>query len=78
MAPAERKELDESPSGCHGSTRTRRCGIDPDAVVLRSRAIIVLRDRRARRVTRRVYISPVALKATEELSKIELRTAMTA
>lgn len=52
-------------------------GIDPDAVVLERPGVIALRDKEVSsdkgRVT--VYIDPVALKATEELSKIELRTA---
>jgi hypothetical protein len=53
-------------------------GIDPDAVVLEQRGVIALRDANNKaegkgRVT--VYVDPVALKATEELSKIELRTA---
>jgi len=53
-------------------------GIDPDAVVLEQRGVIALRDANNNadgkgRVT--VYVDPVALKATEELSKIELRTA---
>ena len=53
-------------------------GIDPDAVVLEQRGVIALRDANNNadgkgNVT--VYVDPVALKATEELSKIELRTA---
>lgn len=51
-------------------------GIDPDAVVLEQPGVIALRredDGEEGEVT--VYIDPVALKATEELSKIELRTA---
>lgn len=73
MAPAERKEpmnvyvrLNQNPT----------VGIDPDAVVLEQPGVIVLRDEQSDGkgdVT--VYIDPVALAATEELSKIELRTA---
>lgn len=53
-------------------------GIDPDAVVLEQPGVIALRDKRNSNdgdgsVT--VYVDPVALKATQELSKIELRTA---
>jgi hypothetical protein len=52
-------------------------GIDPDAVVLEQAGVIALRDKEASseqgNVT--VYIDPVALRATQELSKIELRTA---
>jgi hypothetical protein len=52
-------------------------GIDPDAVVLEQAGVIVLREKNVSsdkgNVT--VYIDPVALKATQELSKIELRTA---
>jgi hypothetical protein len=52
-------------------------GIDPDAVVLERSGVIALRDQRDAsgngNVT--VYVDPVALKATEELSRIELRTA---
>jgi hypothetical protein len=52
--------------------------IDPDAVVLEQRGVIALRDKDdaagvSGSVT--VYLDPVALAATEELSKIELRTA---
>jgi hypothetical protein len=55
-------------------------GIDPDAVVLEQPGVIALRDLRNNSdgkgdVT--VYLDPVALKETEELSKIELRTADT-
>jgi hypothetical protein len=74
MNPAERKEpmnvyvqLNQNPT----------VGIDPDAVVLERAGVIVLRDANGDEgegdVT--VYIDPVALRATEELSKIELRTA---
>ncbi len=51
-------------------------GIDPDAVVLEQPGVIALRDAgqgEEGQVT--VYIDPVALAATQELSKIELRTA---
>jgi hypothetical protein len=53
-------------------------GIDPDAVVLERSGVIVLREKSSAssgtgNVT--VYVDPVALKATEELSRIELRTA---
>lgn len=51
-------------------------GIDPDAVVLEQPGVIALRDNvsgEKGEVT--VYLDPVALKATEELSKIEFRTA---
>ena len=51
--------------------------IDPDAVVLEQAGVIVLRDTNVSdgkgNVT--VYVDPVALRATQELSKIELRTA---
>ena len=51
-------------------------GIDPDAVVLEQPGVIALRDKgTGERGDVTVYIDPVALKATEELSKIELRTA---
>jgi hypothetical protein len=73
MTPAERKEpmnvyvrLNQNPI----------VGIDPDAVVLERAGVIVLRDEQSDGkgdVT--VYIDPVALRATQELSKIELRTA---
>jgi len=73
MAPAERKEpmnvyvrLNQNPT----------VGIDPDAVVLEKPGVIVLRDKgQGEKGDVTVYIDPVALKATEELSKIELRTA---
>ena len=52
-------------------------GIDPDAVVFERAGVIALRDTNVGsdngRVT--VYLDPVALAATETLSKIELRTA---
>lgn len=52
-------------------------GIDPDAVVLEQAGVIALRRKETTgekgEVT--VYIDPVALRATQELSKIELRTA---
>ena len=52
-------------------------GIDPDAVVLEQPGVIALRGQSTSNqkgeVT--VYIDPVALKATTELAKIELRTA---
>ncbi len=53
-------------------------GIDPDAVVHEQAGVIVLRDTSNQSDGRgnvTAYIDPVALKATEELSKIELRTA---
>jgi hypothetical protein len=51
-------------------------GIDPDAVVLEQPGVIVLRDKEvsSEKGAVTVYIDPVALKATQELSKIELRT----
>lgn len=51
-------------------------GIDPDAVVLERAGVIVLRDANGDDGQGDVtaYIDPVALRATEELSKIELRT----
>jgi hypothetical protein len=54
-------------------------GIDPDAVVLEQAGVIALRSKSgtADRGDVTVYIDPVALKATQELSKIELRTADT-
>jgi hypothetical protein len=53
-------------------------GIDPDAVVLEQPGVIALRERddasgETGQVT--IYLDPVALAKTEELSKIELRTA---
>jgi hypothetical protein len=52
-------------------------GIDPDAVVIEQPGVIALREKEVSSdegsVT--VYIDPIALKATQELSKIELRTA---
>jgi hypothetical protein len=72
LAPATHKEpmnvyvrLNQNPT----------VGIDPDAVVLERAGVIALRDEQSDGqgdVT--VYIDPVALRATEELSKIELRT----
>jgi hypothetical protein len=52
-------------------------GIDPDAVVLEKPGVIVLREKEVSSETGNVtvYIDPVALRATQELSKIELRTA---
>jgi hypothetical protein len=52
-------------------------GIDPDAVVLERSGVIALRDQRdaSGKGNVTVYVDPVALKATEELSRIELRTA---
>ena len=51
-------------------------GIDPDAVVLEQPGVIVLREKEVSSDTGNVtvYIDPVALRATQELSKIELRT----
>jgi hypothetical protein len=73
MNPAQRKEpmnvyvqLNQNPT----------VGIDPDAVVLEQPGVIALRNEQSDGegdVT--VYIDPVALRATQELSKIELRTA---
>jgi hypothetical protein len=74
MAPAAKKEamtvyvqLNMNPT----------VGIDPDAVVLEQPGVIALRDTEVASGTGSVtvYIDPVALKATKELSKIELRTA---
>ncbi len=73
MAPAERKEpmnvyvrLNQNPT----------VGIDPDAVVLEQPGVIVLRDKgQGDKGDVTAYIDPVDLAATEELSKIELRTA---
>jgi hypothetical protein len=52
-------------------------GIDPDAIVVEKPGVMALRRKEVSsekgEVT--VYIDPVALKATQELSKIELRTA---
>jgi hypothetical protein len=52
-------------------------GIDPDAVVLEQAGVIVLKDTSDSdgRGNVTAYLDPVALRATEELSKIELRTA---
>jgi hypothetical protein len=51
-------------------------GIDPEAVVLEKPGVIALRDKQVNsddgEVT--VYLDPVALKATQELAKFELRT----
>ncbi len=54
-------------------------GIDPDAVVLEQAGVIALRSKRGSddRGDVTVYLDPVALRATQELSKIELRTADT-
>lgn len=76
MNPAERKDpmnvyvqLNQNPT----------VGIDPDAVVLEQAGVIALRTKNGSDdegdVT--VYIDPVALRATQELSKIELRTSDT-
>jgi hypothetical protein len=51
--------------------------IDPDAVVFESPGVIALRDAddlSGERGSVTVYLDPVALKATETLSKIELKT----
>jgi hypothetical protein len=52
-------------------------GIDPDAVVLEQSGVIALRRKEMTgdRGDVTVYLDPVALEATQELSKIELRTA---
>jgi hypothetical protein len=52
-------------------------GIDPDAVVFERSGVIALRETNVGSDQGRVmvYLDPVALKATETLSKIELRTA---
>jgi hypothetical protein len=52
-------------------------GIDPDAVVLEQPGVIALRSKSGTgdRGDVTVYLDPVALKASQELSKIELRTA---
>lgn len=53
-------------------------GIDPDAVVLEQPGVIALRRKNNSGDDRgevTVYVDPVALKATQELAKIELRTA---
>ena len=51
-------------------------GIDPDAVVLEQAGVIALRSKNGTddRGDVTVYIDPVALKATQELSKIEFTT----
>ena len=74
MTPAEKKE----PMQVYVQfNQNPIVGIDPDAVVLEQPGVIALRDKQVSsdkgNVT--VYIDPVALKATQELSKIELRTA---
>jgi hypothetical protein len=74
MAPAAKKEdmqvyvqFNQNPT----------VGIDPDAVVLEQAGVIALREKEVSSETGNVtvYIDPVALRATQELSKIELRTA---
>jgi energy-converting hydrogenase Eha subunit F len=52
-------------------------GIDPDAVVLEQPGVMALRrkDVSSEKGEVTVYVDPVALKATQELSKIEFRTA---
>ena len=52
-------------------------GIDPDAVVLEEPGVIALRrkDTLGEKGEVTVYLDPVALNATQELSKIELRTS---
>jgi hypothetical protein len=74
MTPAARKDpmdvyvqLNMNPS----------VGIDPAAVLLEQPGVIALRDKdvSSDKGSVTVYIDPVALKATQELSKIELRTA---
>jgi hypothetical protein len=54
-------------------------GIDPDAVVLEQPGVIALRSKSGSgdRGDVTVYLDPVALRATQELAKIELRTADT-
>ena len=52
-------------------------GIDPDAVVLEKPGVIALRDgdnSSSGRGNVTVYVDPVALRATQELAKFELRT----
>jgi hypothetical protein len=51
-------------------------GIDPDAVVFERPGVIALSDKdvAGEKGTVTVYLDPVSLKATETLSKIELRT----
>jgi hypothetical protein len=75
MSPATRKEdmtvdvqLNMNPS----------VGIDPDAIVLERPGVIALRrknDISGEKGDVTVYVDPVALRQTEELSKVELRTA---
>jgi hypothetical protein len=75
MAPAEKKDdmyvnvqFNMNPS----------VSIDPDAVVLERPGVIALRDKDDASGVKgsvTVYLDPVALKATEELSSFELRTA---
>ena len=75
MTPAVKKEqmnvyvqLNQNPT----------VGIDPDAVVLEQAGVIVLKDEdngSSDRGNVTVYVDPVALRATQELAKIELRTA---
>jgi hypothetical protein len=75
MSPATRKEdmtvdvqLNMNPS----------VGIDPDAIVLERPGVIALRrknDISGAKGDVTVYVDPVALRQTEELSKVELRTA---
>lgn len=73
MNPAAKKEDMSVTVQLNPSTSV---GIDPDAVVLERSGVIVLRNKRDLADTRgevTVYADPVALKATEELSKVELR-----
>ena len=74
MVPAAKKEpmqvyvqLNMNPS----------VGIDPEAVVLERTGVIALREQRVSSDTGSVtvYIDPVALRAPQDLAKVELRTA---
>jgi hypothetical protein len=73
LAPAEKKE----PMNVYVQfNQNPTVGIDPDAVVLERTGVIALRRKESgERGDVTVYLDPVALKSTEELSKIELRTA---
>jgi hypothetical protein len=73
MAPTKKDNL----SVYVNLNQSASTGIDPDAVVLERPGVIALRRGNNSDGTGEVtvYVDPVALKATEELSKIELRTA---